>query len=186
MITPPIVGVPAFWWWPSGPSSRMCWPNSRSRRNSMNFGLRKMQMSSAAVPPKRRPHQPLPSSRRRPRPRRGRHRAPRPPAHAARALHEHRVARARAGPAAASRPLGGVGHRVRLALERAGHRRGPAGPTVTSSSTPACRGVRADPRGAVAAPAPSSSMSPSTATRRPGAVSARSSSAARIDIGLAL
>ena len=53
MITPPIVGVPAFWWCPSGPSSRMCWPNSRSRRNSMNFGLRNRQMSSAAVPPNR-------------------------------------------------------------------------------------------------------------------------------------
>ena len=38
MISPPIVGVPALAWWPSGPSSRICWPNSRSRRYSMNFG----------------------------------------------------------------------------------------------------------------------------------------------------
>ena len=38
MMIPPIVGVPAFAWWPAGPSSRMCWPNSRSRRNAMNFG----------------------------------------------------------------------------------------------------------------------------------------------------
>src|SRR4051812_46912538 len=50
MMIPPIVGVPALAWWPSGPSSRMFWPNSRSRRNSMNFGERKMQMSSEAVP----------------------------------------------------------------------------------------------------------------------------------------
>src|SRR3954465_9766156 len=50
MMIPPIVGVPAFSWWPSGPSSRMNWPNSRSRRNAMNFGDRKMQMSSEAVP----------------------------------------------------------------------------------------------------------------------------------------
>ena len=49
-MIPPIVGVPAFSWWPSGPSSRMNWPNSRLRRNAMNFGDRKMQMSSAAVP----------------------------------------------------------------------------------------------------------------------------------------
>src|SRR5215212_6938682 len=53
MMIPPIVGVPAFSWWPSGPSSRMFWPNSRTRRKSMNLGLRKMQMSSAAVPPMR-------------------------------------------------------------------------------------------------------------------------------------
>src|SRR3954467_2952104 len=50
MMIPPIVGVPAFSWWPSGPSSRMNCPNSRARRNAMNFGDRKMQMSSAAVP----------------------------------------------------------------------------------------------------------------------------------------
>ncbi len=50
MMIPPIVGVPAFVWWPSGPSSRMCWPNSRSRMKAMNFGLRKMQISSEAVP----------------------------------------------------------------------------------------------------------------------------------------
>jgi hypothetical protein len=53
MMIPPIVGVPAFSWWPSGPSSRMNWPNSRSRSVAMNFGDRKMQMSSAAVPPMR-------------------------------------------------------------------------------------------------------------------------------------
>src|SRR3954471_5728947 len=50
MMMPPIVGVPALAWWPSGPSSRMFWPNSRSRRNVMNFGDRKMQISSEAVP----------------------------------------------------------------------------------------------------------------------------------------
>src|SRR3954463_4117160 len=50
MMIPPIVGVPALAWWPSGPSSRMFWPNSRSRRNEMNLGDRKMQISSEAVP----------------------------------------------------------------------------------------------------------------------------------------
>src|SRR3954463_12317231 len=49
MMIPPIVGVPAFEWC-SGPSSRMFWPNSRARRNAMNFGDRKMQISSEAVP----------------------------------------------------------------------------------------------------------------------------------------
>src|SRR4051812_15136396 len=49
MMIPPIVGVPALEWC-SGPSSRMNWPNSRSRRNAMNFGDRKMQISSEAVP----------------------------------------------------------------------------------------------------------------------------------------
>src|SRR4051794_23824504 len=49
MMIPPIVGVPALEWC-SGPSSRMNWPNSRSRRNAMNLGERKMQMSREAVP----------------------------------------------------------------------------------------------------------------------------------------
>ncbi len=64
MMMPPIVGVPAFCRCASGPSSRMCWPNSRLRRNSMNFGLRNMQISSAPVPPKRiRPISAFPSRR---------------------------------------------------------------------------------------------------------------------------
>src|SRR4051794_9978361 len=50
MMIPPMVGVPALAWWPSGPSSRMFWPNSRARRKAMNFGERKMQISSEAVP----------------------------------------------------------------------------------------------------------------------------------------
>ena len=50
MMIPPIVGVPALMWWPWGPSSRMNWPNSRWRKKAMNFGDRKMQISSAAVP----------------------------------------------------------------------------------------------------------------------------------------
>ncbi len=50
MMIPPIVGVPALAWWPSGPSSRMCWPNSRSCSAAMNRGERNMQISSAAVP----------------------------------------------------------------------------------------------------------------------------------------
>ena len=50
MISPPIVGVPALAWCSCGPSSRMCWPNSFTRRNSMNLGPRKMQISIAAMP----------------------------------------------------------------------------------------------------------------------------------------
>ena len=50
MISPPIVGVPALAWCSCGPSSRMCWPNSRTRRYSMNFGPRKMQISIEAIP----------------------------------------------------------------------------------------------------------------------------------------
>src|SRR6185437_1223584 len=47
---PPMVGVPAFAACPAGPSSRICWPNSRLRRNSMNFGPRNMQIRSEAMP----------------------------------------------------------------------------------------------------------------------------------------
>src|SRR6478736_5361199 len=50
MIRPPIVGVPALAWCSCGPSSRMCWPNSLTRRYSMNLGPRKMQISIAAMP----------------------------------------------------------------------------------------------------------------------------------------
>src|SRR3977135_506632 len=50
MISPPIVGVPALAWCSCGPSSRMCWPNSLTRRSSMNLGPRKMQISIAAMP----------------------------------------------------------------------------------------------------------------------------------------
>src|SRR5919112_1559767 len=50
MMIPPIVGVPALTWCPSGPSSRMFCPNSRARRNAMNLGDRKTQISSEAVP----------------------------------------------------------------------------------------------------------------------------------------
>src|SRR5215203_5513447 len=49
-ISPPIVGVPALVWCSCGPSSRMCCPNSFTRRYSMNFGPRKMQISIAAIP----------------------------------------------------------------------------------------------------------------------------------------
>src|SRR5215207_9065435 len=50
MISPPMVGVPALAWWSWGPSSRMCCANSLTRRSSMNFGPRKMQISIAAMP----------------------------------------------------------------------------------------------------------------------------------------
>ena len=48
---PPIVGVPALPACAAGPSSRMCWPNSLSRRYSMKRGPRNMQMSREAEPP---------------------------------------------------------------------------------------------------------------------------------------
>src|SRR5215204_2677376 len=50
---PPIVGVPALPWCPAGPSSRICWPNSFTPRNSMKRGPRNMQMSREAMPPMR-------------------------------------------------------------------------------------------------------------------------------------
>src|SRR3954453_2550090 len=50
MMIPPMVGVPALAWCSCGPSSRICCPNSFSRRKEMNLGDRKMQMSSEAVP----------------------------------------------------------------------------------------------------------------------------------------
>jgi hypothetical protein len=53
MARPPMVGVPALPWCPAGPSSRMCWPNSFTRRYSMNRGPRNMQMSREAMPPMR-------------------------------------------------------------------------------------------------------------------------------------
>src|SRR3954452_6820279 len=49
-ISPPMVGVPALVWCSCGPSSRMCCPNSFTRRYSMNLGPRKMQISIAAMP----------------------------------------------------------------------------------------------------------------------------------------
>src|ERR1700755_2448326 len=109
MMIPPIVGVPALEWC-SGPSSRMNWPNSRSRRNSMNFGERKMQMSSEAVPAIRTS------------PTRGglrgderlRDRLERDPA---RALHQHDVAGADELERDTRRG-GGVGHVAGLAGER--------------------------------------------------------------------
>ena len=126
--SPPIVGVPAFWWWPCGPSSRMCWPNSRSRRNSMNFGLRKMQISRA---PCRRDAGSRPaSSRPRPAPRR---RPPRPTPRER--LHEHGVAGAQQ-PAAAPRPPP-ASATAWVSPSKPRRISAASGPTVTSRSTPA-------------------------------------------------
>ena len=36
--TPPIVGVPCLMMCPAGPSSRICCPNARRRKNAMNSG----------------------------------------------------------------------------------------------------------------------------------------------------
>jgi hypothetical protein len=51
--SPPIVGVPCLTTWPVGPSSRMCWPNSLRRRNSMNFGPATIAMTMARMPDRR-------------------------------------------------------------------------------------------------------------------------------------
>src|SRR3954469_7066500 len=95
MMIPPIVGVPALAWWPSGPSSRMFCPNSRARRNAMNFGDRKTQISSEGVPAIRPPPPPQPPR-------------DRLQADPARRLHEHDVP----GPNQAGDEIGGLG-RVR-------------------------------------------------------------------------
>ena len=144
----------------------------------MNLGLRKMQISSAAVPPIRmRPISAAPARRRSaPALRRAplaRPVAPRSAcchaleADAARALHEHRVAARAAAPrsssaaAAASRTL--CASPANAVAHLGGQR-----PDGHEQLDPA-RGARARrSRGAGAALAgPSSSMSPSTATRRP-------------------
>ena len=107
-------------------------------------------MSSAAVPPIRtRPISAARARRRRRRAPRSAHRAPRqrlrPRARGRRRASPSRArCRRRAAALRAARPPRvGVGHRVRLAAER---RRisAASGPTVTSSSTPALAGVRAD------------------------------------------
>src|SRR4029079_9382139 len=112
MMIPPIVGVPALAWCSCGPSSRICCPNSRARRNSMNLGDRKTQISSDAVPAIR--TSPMRSGLLQ---RLGDDLEP----DAARALDEKEVGRLehlfhqRGG-------LACVGHGVGLAFERVGHR----------------------------------------------------------------
>ena len=162
----------------------------------MNLGLRKMQINSAAVPPSR-----IAAHQRFPRPqgscaRRGlrlrpaalgqqslRHQLE---ADAARALDEHRVARLQMlGQQRCGRLR--IGHPVNLSTgERLPHLRGQRTDGQQQLDAALARvggdlAVQTAPRSE-----PSSSMSPSTATRRAGALAARSSSAARIDIGLAL
>ncbi len=184
MMIPPIVGVPALTAWPAGPSSRMCWPNSRSRRNEMNCGERKMHMSRDAVPamrtrPTLRPRGCAPP----------RDAGRRPRADAARALDEHGVAGLEQ-PRERVRGLAGARHGDRLARERAA---GGGGERADGDEHvhPGGGGVAPIAAWKAASSGPSSSMSPSTATRRPppgldAATAARSSRAARIDIGLAL
>jgi hypothetical protein len=50
---PPIAGVPCLITWPFGPSSRICWPNSFRRRNSMNFGPARIEMTMEITPARR-------------------------------------------------------------------------------------------------------------------------------------
>jgi len=46
---PPIVGVPAFFLWVLGPSSRICWPICRDRSRSMNHGPIRNDRISAVI-----------------------------------------------------------------------------------------------------------------------------------------
>ena len=178
MMIPPIVGVPAFSWWPSGPSSRMNWPNSRARRNAMNFGDRKMQMSSEAVPAMRTsPISGRPGSERL---------GDDLEADAARALDEHGVAGREQVRGRARRPRGRRDVVLRAALEGVADVGGERADGDEHVDAARRRERAAISAWKPASPGPSSSMSPSTATRRPGADAARSSSAARIDIGFAL
>ena len=147
----------------------------------MNFGDRKMQMSSAAVPAMRTSPMLLSA------PPRAQALRDDLQADAARRLDEHGVARrarARATSAAAAGRV--VGARAR-SPPNAPPSRAASGPTrdehVDAALARVARRSRAWKR---ASSGPSSSMSPSTATRRPDADAARSSRAARIDIGLAL
>ena len=39
MMTPPIVGVPCFTRWLSGPSARTCWPMWLDFRNRIHAGM---------------------------------------------------------------------------------------------------------------------------------------------------
>ena len=143
MMIPPIVGVPAFAWCSCGPSSRICWPNSRARRNAMNFGDRKMQMSSEAVPAIRTsPMQPAPCERL------GDDLEP----DAARALDQHDVARADELAGAARPPR--RRRRPRATRRRTCRASRPTrGPTVTSRSTPADGRVARRSRGGARASA---------------------------------
>ena len=173
MMIPPIVGVPALAWCPSGPSSRMFCPNSRSRRNEMNFGDRKMQISSEAVPAIRT----SPTGRAPPRP------SPGPIPRDAFTSTMSPGATSPSASAAAS-PASAA---TWTSPPKVSDMRGDSGPTVDQHVNAGRRRVRADLPVRLRLAGPSSSMSPSTATRRPaGACVARSSSAARMDSGLAL
>ena len=138
----------------------------------MNFGLRKMQMSSAAVPPIRTsPMRRLGS----------RSLGDALEADPARALHEHGVALAHAAPRRSRGGLRGVRDRVVAAACRAAA----SGPTVTSTSTPLAR-VRADLLVEAVLVGAELEHVAEHGDAPPAARAASSSRAARIDIGLAL
>ena len=161
MMIPPIVGVPALAWCSCGPSSRMCWPNSRSRRNSMNFGERKMQMSRDAVPAMRtsptvqrlatwfESAAPTASS---PTPRDAFTSTVSPGS-------------SRSGTSAAASAASATA--CVAPAERRPHRGGQRADGDEHVHARAPRRGRRSPRGSATSSGPSSSMSPSTATRRP-------------------
>ena len=148
----------------------------------MNFGLRKMQISSAAVPPMRiRPisaalpalgaSADVPAECPPPRVRAAAEHLGHPlEADAARALHEHRVAVAQQRREQLARRPSASAHRVRLARERPAHLGGQRADGRRAARRPARSRARRSRGGSAAPRGPSSSMSPSTATRRAGAV----------------
>src|SRR4249919_666250 len=141
----------------------MCWPNSRTRRNSMNFGPRKMQISIAAMPAiSTSPIDQLPQRLR-----------DRLQARRARALDQDRVAGLKLGGEQLGRLLRGRDQLVGPVLARRF-----ADPDQQGDLGLA--GPLADLAVVGRRLGPSSAISPSTAIRRPSPIEARWLSAARI------
>ncbi len=178
---PPMVGVPCFSAWPSGisPGGRTNWPTSLARSQAMNFGPRNISSVAAEMAAIRtRGNRPLSLGRD--------HRADALEPHRARALQQHDVAVRAAAPGTRSTASSTRRDVHRRQAVRARPRRRPrARPPPSAGRCPRPPPPR-PPRGGSAprrGPAPSCRRArPPGARRRP----ARSASAARIAIGLAL
>ena len=114
-ISPPMVGVPALVAWPSGPSSRICWPIPRAWKARMRKGV-PISVTSRPMPAAIRSATTRAPPRARPAAAEQRLRQPLEPGGAT-GLHEHRVAR----PQLAEPSQGGidVGDVVTSVLRRA-------------------------------------------------------------------
>ena len=186
MSAPPAVGVPALVWWPSGPSTRICLAKPAQRTRRMKAGMMITTIAKASRIPW------ISSTVT----------APAPPAADARAqgvdhrlerrsarrLHEDGVARPQERPQERD-GLVAVGHHVDPARVEAGRdgARGDAGGRRADDDELGRDPAAAAPtaRWPSSWPGPSSRISPSTATGRPGSV-ASTSSAATIAGGEAL